>query len=159
MKPFVQGRRIPLGIHRALSALLLVSFSAFVSIASVGCVSDEDPSSAALSESGGALQVPSTGGRTELTVEVPAGGLHTGPNTLALSAATWEGAPARVRILSVRAVMVAHNHEADPPVLSAQGDGVTDASIVFFMSGRWEIEVRVEANGATDTVTFPVDVP
>jgi hypothetical protein len=156
MKPVVSGRWS--WSRRALSALAFAAFSAFLSITSVACVSGDDPSSAALSESGGALQVPSTGGRTELTVVVPPGGLHTGRNTIGLSANEWNGAPARVRILSVRALMVAHNHEADPPALAA-GDDETDASIVFFMSGRWEIEVRVESNGAADTVTFPVDVP
>lgn len=159
MKKLVYRRpACALRVRAALSALL---FCSVFSVTSAGCVGTDDSASAALSESGGRLQVPSVGGRTELTVVVPEGGLHTGPNTIALSASTWEGNPAVVRVVSVRAVMVAHNHEADPPTLSTAADGAndTDASIVFFMSGRWEIEVRVESNGASDTVTFPVDVP
>lgn len=141
-----------------LRSLLFVSFLAF-STQSLACVSGEPDAASDVSESGGALRVASLGGRTELVVTVPAGGLHVGPNTLSLDASTWKGAPSAVRIVSVRAIMAAHNHEADPIGLAAEADGATRASMVLFMSGRWELEVRVEGNGEADTASFSLEVP
>jgi hypothetical protein len=137
--------------------LFFSCFSAF----STACVSPADDDGVSVSQTGGALRVPSLGGRTELAVAIPPGGLHTGPNTLTLAASTWKGAATPVRIVSVRAVMAAHNHEADPAALTpASGEtGAIDASLLLFMTGRWELEVRVEAAGEADTVAFSLDVP
>lgn len=139
--------------------LPLIAFAAFVVFSSLpACVSGEPDAASEVSESGGALRVASLGGRTELVVTVPPGGVHVGPNTLSLDASTWKGAPTHVRIVSVRAVMAAHNHEADPIAL-APSDGSTQATMVLFMSGRWELEVRVESNGEADTASFSLEVP
>ncbi len=141
-----------------LRALILLS-SLALSTQTAACVSGEPDAATDVSESGGALRVVSLGGRTELVVTVPLGGLHVGPNTLSLDASTWKGAPSNVRVVSVRAVMAAHNHEADRVALAPDTDGATSASMVLFMSGRWELEVRVEANGEVDTASFSLEVP
>ncbi len=141
-----------------LRALILLS-SLALSTQTAACVSGEPDAATDVSESGGALRVVSLGGRTELVVTVPLGGLHVGPNTLSLDASTWKGAPSNVRVVSVRAVMAAHNHEADRVALAPDTDGATTASMVLFMSGRWELEVRVEANGEVDTASFSLEVP
>lgn len=140
-----------------LRGLLLTLFVACCT-QTAACVAVDPDAESSVSERGGGLHVTSLGGRTELQITVPAGGIHVGPNTLALTASTWRGAPSTVRIVSVRAIMPAHNHESDPITLSEDRAGRTEASMVLFMTGRWELEVRVEGNGEADTAAFSLEV-
>lgn len=62
-------------------------------------------------------------------------------------------------LLAVDATMAAHGHHAQTLDIVRVDGGFRAAHLDLFMTGRWLVELRLAVGAATDSVTFPVDVP
>jgi hypothetical protein len=66
---------------------------------------------------------------------------------------------AEASLLSVGATMAAHGHQAQALDIERVEGGFHAGHLDLFMTGRWLVELRLGVDEATDSVSFPVDVP
>jgi hypothetical protein len=68
-------------------------------------------------------------------------------------------AVADAELLAVDASMAAHAHEAHAETIVASEGGFRVTKLDLFMTGRWQLELRVQVAEQVDSVSLPVDVP
>ena len=68
-------------------------------------------------------------------------------------------AGASARLVAVDATMAVHAHEAHAASIEPDGDGFRAGGLDLFMTGRWLVELELQAGERRDTASFPIDVP
>jgi hypothetical protein len=86
------------------------------------------------------------------------GPIERGDNALLVELRAQHG-DADVRLTSVDAVMPAHTHHAHALAIEATDGGFRASELDLYMTGRWQLELELELDGASDSVSMPVDVP
>lgn len=94
-------------------------------------------------------------------VDVSADGpIALGYNDLLLHAEPAEGEQIEsVSVVGAVALMTAHGHDAQPDAIELEGDAFRLRDLVLTMSGRWQITVDLDEDGASDTLRFSIEVP
>jgi hypothetical protein len=91
----------------------------------------------------------------EVRVATP---VERGPNQLFVELHPRSGV-GEAALLSVRATMAAHGHEANATSIERSGTGFRAQNFDLFMSGRWLLELELALDDQRDSASFPVDVP
>lgn len=106
-----------------------------------------------------AAEPPPSGGQLYAVTADPTASPHRGANTFTVRVRTLAGQAVPGATLEVLATMPAHGHEAPPPHVTDQGDGLYRVDVVFSMAGLWQLEVVARAAQGSDGKTFQYEVP
>jgi hypothetical protein len=86
------------------------------------------------------------------------GPIERGDNAVLVELRAQQG-ESNVRLTSVDAVMPAHTHHAHALAIEETDAGFRASELDLYMTGRWRLELSLELDGASDSVSMPVDVP
>lgn len=94
--------------------------------------------------------------REHVEVDVQAGPIRLGKNTLVVSFPTRAGA----LLASASALMPAHGHGSSPPSVEMDDKGeFVVRDLVLYMSGRWELRLALRVDTREDEAIVGIDVP
>lgn len=86
------------------------------------------------------------------------GPVRRGDNQLFV-AARARAEPGDADLFAVDALMPAHGHEAHAASIVGDAEGFRVSGLNLFMTGRWEVSLRLALADQPDEVSLPVDVP
>lgn len=124
----------------------------FAFVAALGLTACGSPEPAAVS-----LSLVSDDGLVEADVRVVSPVVR-GDNELFVELRPSRG-QAEASLIDVDATMAAHGHRAEALSIERVDGRFHAQQLDLFMTGRWLVELRFAVDDATDSASFPVDVP